>query len=237
MGSSSKSVELRGQLIVDGANCGCGSTDLKTLGLELRCNSSTFDAVVGTDTQIGIETPGTIGQNWVELPTTDVLDEIQFLALISAAAVRLRIGAAEATVLGVGGVFPTGFVGAETLTVDLDESPLSVVFTSGAQSALQVSQQINAAAMLAGFAYAPASVEGGQVRLTSARTGVQGNVTVTGGTGAVDLGLDGLEADGAGQDVDVYGLFLNEWGKSGAAPERIQISGSAQITVLAAGTT
>ncbi len=160
---------------------------------------------------------------------------MEFLALISNQAVRLRIGAAEATVLGVGGVYPTAFAGGETLNLLLDGVALAVAFLIGDQSALQVSQRINAAAMLAGFAYAPASVDGGQLRLTSARTGIDGNVTVVSGTGAAALGLTGLEADGAGQDVDVYGLFLNEWGKSGAAPERIQISGSAQVSILAAG--
>jgi hypothetical protein len=39
---------------------------------------------------------------------------------------------------------------------------------------------------------------------------------------------------GEGSDVDVNGLFMTQFNSSGA-PTRIQVSGSAQIEVLAAG--
>lgn len=233
----STKLELRGTLLVDGPGCGCGDAALKSMALALRCSASSFAAIVSTDAAIGISTPGAVGDSWIELPLSDVLATIQFLALMTQSSVRLRIGAEEAMIDGVAGTYPTTFAGSETLLATIDGASFTTTFTSGAQSVQQVVQQINAAAALAGFAYQPASVVAGQVHLQGQRTGAQGAAEVTGGSGAARLGLTGLSAVGAGSDVDVYGLFLNEWGQGSGAPERIQISGQAQITLMAAGST
>lgn len=232
-------VELQGVITVgDGAGCGpCTAPgSMKSQGMALRCAQS-YEAVVSTDAPFTVATAGALGSAWDELPAVDALDKIELLFVRGASPMRLRVGADVAKVLGVAGTFPTGFVGAESLVVELDGVPLSVAFTSGAQTAQQVVNQVNAAAMLAGLTYLPASVSGGQVLIAGQLTGVQGSVEIVSGTALTALGLVAGTTLGAGSDVDFYGLYLVEYGRGQAtAPSRIQISGSGSIEVFAAGT-
>lgn len=236
---SSSKVELQGQVSVD-ASCGpCEGGSTKLQQLSLRCTSEWFQSVVSTDVPIAVETAGAVGAAWQEVPTTDALDAVELLVVRTSAPMRLRIGADAAKLVGVGGAFPTGFAGGETLAVDVDGASLAVVFTAGAQSAQQVVNQINAAAALAGWVYLPASVVSGQVQIAGVATGSQGSVEVTGGTAQAVLGFGGGNdtAVGEGSDVDVYGLFVGEFGRGQAtAPERVQVSGSGRVEVFAAGT-
>ncbi len=107
-------------------------------------------------------------------------------------------------------------------------------FAGASLSAVQVAQQINAAAIAAGLSFLPASVStAGQLVLTGLRTGVDGALLI--GTGIAAIGLPTTAAvNGSGADVDVWGAFLVQFGQTG--PSRIQISGNAKIEILAAGT-
>lgn len=233
-------VEVSGQITVGGTCEPCASGNSKMQGLGLRCASQWFQTVVSTDAPYPVQTAGAVGDSWIDVPTTDALDSVELLMVRSDAPMRLRIGAGPAALLGVAATFPTGFVGGETLGVDLDGVSIAVVFTVGAQTAQQVANQINAAAALAGLSYQPASVVGGQVQIAGQATGVQGAVAVTGGTAQAALGYGGGNdsATGEGSDVDILGLFLVEFGRSlPTAPERVQLSGIGRIEVFAAGTT
>ncbi len=238
---SANRVELQGVITVgDGAGCGpCTAPgSMKSQGIALACSSKYYEAIVSSDAPIAVATPGAVGAAWIDLPVTSALEQIELLLVRSNAPMRLRLGAEPAQLIGEGATYPTGFVGGETLVLELDGVPLSLAFTSGAQTAQQVANQINAAAALAGFAYMPASVQGGQLALEGRATGVQGNVDVASGSAVTALGFTALEtAQGEGEDLDFNGLYLVEYGRGASyAPSRVQISGTGSIEVFAAGT-
>lgn len=234
-------IDLQGSVIVGGGVCSCDDGQgTKIVPLAFRCGAGGYASVVSTDAPVQVSTVGLVGATWVDLPVTDALDQIELLLVQSQGPIALRFGADAATVLGVGGTFPTGFVGAETLTLTLDGNPLSVAFLVGDQTAAQVAARINSAAALASLPWMPASVAtNGQVQLRGVLTGAQGSVVVTGGTGAATLGLSGKSAVGLGEDVGVDGMFLAQFGRapSAAAPGRVQISGQSLVSVMAAGNT
>lgn len=236
----SKTITLKGSLEIGGDQCstGCDTAGDKTVrALSLRCTQSYFQGADSTDIPIQISTAGAIGDAWVELPSTSDLETIEFLMVRSDQPVRLRIGAGPAVASASGATFPTGFSGGETLTFDLDGTSVSVVFTSGAQTAAQCANEINAACALLGLATPVASVSTtGQLKLTGVLTGVDGSVSVTGGTGRAALGFAIAEVFGTGEDVDVRGLYMQELPQPSTVT-RVQISGQATISVVAAGRT
>jgi hypothetical protein len=105
--------------------------------------------------------------------------------------------ATAAIVTGVGGTYPTGFVGGETLELDIDNGgSFTVTFTVGASLLADVINEINAAAALTGLAPI-ASDSGGQLRLTSPTTGPTSEVeVVAGGTALATLGLTATVVNG-----------------------------------------
>jgi hypothetical protein len=240
------SVALKGTLTIGGGTCvsgGCGGAgDQSVKSLALRCASGqVFQTVVETASPIAISTPGLIGAAFADLDILGDLTSIELLYVRTDRQILLRVGAAPAVVTGVGGLFPTLFVGGETLTLTIDGTPVSVAFLVGDQTAAQCAARINAACALAGLATPRAVVaSSGQIAISGVLTGAQGTVVVTGGTGAAALGMTGLSAVGLGADVPVYGTMLIEFGVAGQTspplPSRIQVSGLASITVVAAGT-
>lgn len=83
-----------------------------------------------------------------------------------------------ATLLGAGGTFPTGFVGGEAFSFRVDGVTVSGTFTSGAQTAQQCVNELNARAMLAGLSFVPFQVVGGQVFLHGNNASAAGKVEV-----------------------------------------------------------
>lgn len=232
---------LRGSLDVGlDASCGggCGPNDRDTRALGLRCSTSSYQSIVMTGAPLRISTPGAVGASFVDLDVLDPLAAIEFLYAKSDQPMILRIGAAAARVLGVGGVFPTGFVGGESLTFTLDGTAVAVAFLAGDQTAAQVAARINAACALLGLPTPRASVDtSGQLAIEGVLTGAQGSVVVTGGTGAAALGLAGRSAVGAGADVPIYGSYLSEFPSYPSAPTRVQVSGVGSLSLVAAGRT
>lgn len=119
--------------------------------------------------------------------------------------------ATSASVTGSGGTYVTGFVGGETLDLDIDNGgTINVVFDAADQSLAQVINRINSFAALAGVTGdggAPitiASDVGSELRIASGTTGVSSEVEIlAGGTALATLGLtatvvNGVEAQ-AGQ--------------------------------------
>ena len=236
---SSQQVQLTGQICVGGSVCPdpCAAPSSKLQGLSLSCASVAFSCVVSTDLPCAIATTGVIGAQFVDLPVTDALDDIQLLYLRSNAAMRLRIGAAPAQLISTGLSLP--LAGGETLITAVDGQPAVTTTFTAAATAQQVANEINAAASLLGQAPIASVNTAGALVLSGALTGSQGSVRVTGGTGQTALGFAAStndSADGLGEDVDISGTFLAEFGKTTSAPKRVQISGVGSVEVFAAGT-
>jgi hypothetical protein len=238
------SLTLRGILEVGGgcAVSSCASGDRSAKVLSLRCASSQYQGVVETAEPIRIQTAGAPGAAFVDLALLQTFTSIEFLYLRADAPIVLRIGAAAPSISGSLGIFPTGFVGGETLTLDSNGTTVPVAFGAGDQSAVQVAAQINAAFALLGLPTPRASVStSGQIAIEGLGTGSSSTLSAIGGTGAAQIGFGTFpSAIGAGADVPTWGTFLAEFGVSGSAPlppARIQLSGSANVTVVAAGRT
>lgn len=97
----------------------------------------------------------------------------------------------RAIVDGVGGSYPTGFTGGETLTFDVNGTTVAVVFDAADQTLDQVIARINFVAALAGFVsnIIATNTGGGQLRLISPTAGSASEIDITGGTALVTLGL------------------------------------------------
>lgn len=99
--------------------------------------------------------------------------------------------ATAAQVDGVGGSYPTGFAGGETLTLEIDNVAIAVTFDAADQQLDDVINRINAAAALAGLSDGtnpalPARPNGGgQLRLLSPTTGVSSEVDIQAATASV----------------------------------------------------
>ena len=109
--------------------------------------------------------------------------------------------ATSAALTGAGGSYPTGFVGAEHLDLEVDGVSIVATFEAGDQSLSQVINRINAAAALAGLT-GPGSVPAtcardngaGQLRIQSPTTGTSSVVEVLASSSAAALTALGLTA-------------------------------------------
>ncbi len=116
--------------------------------------------------------------------------------------------ATAATVLGAGGTFPTSFAGGETLLFEVDGGGLiTCTFEVGDQSNQQVVNRINACLALNGQPCG-ASLDGGEIRLTSPTTGAASEVDIQGGTGIGVLGLSVVVASGANTSPGTSNLLV-----------------------------
>lgn len=238
-------ISLKGVLEVGGGSCvsSCGGADRSTKSITLRCaTGQQFQSAVETAEPIRISTPGAVGAVFTELSLLGDLTAIELLYVKSDQPIMLRIGAARPELTGSGGVFPTGFVGGETLALDFNGAAVLVTFQAGDQSASQVAARINSECALAGLSTPRASVAtSGQIAISGLGTGASSTLSVTGGTAAAALGFAALPvANGAGADVPVWGTFIAEFGVAGslpAPPAKVQLSGNANVTVVAAGRT
>lgn len=230
-------IQLNGSIVAGKAGCGCGDEGSTTVqALALSCAQAYGGAVVFTSVPLSISSPSA----FVDLPLLEQLSAVEFLFAKFSSPVVLRFYAEVAELLGDGATFPTGFSGGETLDVQVDAYPeFTTTFLIGDQSAAQVAARINAAAVVAGYPFMPASVgDGGQVLLSGQKTGAEGVAQVTGGSAQSDLGFEADVNDvahGSGSDVNVNGLFLAELDKQNP-PTRVQVKGSASaVTLMAAG--
>lgn len=236
---------LSGYLQPGGDGCGCaGGANGGARALRFACGTEYYQTIVGTDpgSPIRIQTPGILGQNFQDLDLLDQLDAIEFLYLVTDQPVMLRIGAREAQILGTPITFPVNTVGGETFIFEIDGT--SVTYTAPAGSFANITALMNAlngAAAAAGLATprftAPAATPT-SLLVSGIETGIGGNVTIGNGTLNAQIGFtNGQTADGSGSDVSFQGLWMTQFQKYPQAPERIQISGSANVSVLAAGRT
>lgn len=236
-----KSVNVRGSITHGSGLCCAGvTTGLSTESIELAgsCGDEGVSYTEVVTLAPVIATSGDIGQAFVRLGIE--LGEIEFLHVKSSARVRLRIDARPSTTQAVGGVYPTGFVGGETVTWTLDAlTPIVVTFAAGDQSVEQVAARFNAAAALAGAPTPRVTVVNGQLLFTSAVASpiaTESRNTFAAGAPTTTLGLAAPTVTlGKGADVDIQGLAILQFPRSPNAPLRIDASGSATLDIIAAG--
>lgn len=140
------------------------------------------------------------GESNYVVPFGDVL-QARLVYIRANGAIRVTPGgglATSAIVTAVGGSYPTGFAGGETLTLDFDDlGSFVVTFLASDQSLADVIARINAAAVAvpvvdgAGDPVTVARDSGGQLQLRSSLTGVGSEVEVVSGSAGVlaQLGL------------------------------------------------
>jgi len=117
---------------------------------------------------------------------------IRFIYIEGDGDINVFLGGGAATtalVTGVGGAFPTGFVGGEWLDLEIDGVAFRTTFLVTDSTLADVVNRINAAAAFAGLSGLVASDSAGELRLTSLTTGTASIVNVvawqTGSTPAV----------------------------------------------------
>lgn len=99
--------------------------------------------------------------------------------------VTLTFLGSVAQIVGVGGTYPTGFVGGETIEIEVDEQgPRVVVMTAAEQTRNQVRDRINAV-----LALPVAGASGAELTINSVIAGYDGFVRIVGGTALATLGL------------------------------------------------
>lgn len=131
------------------------------------------------------------------------LEPGQILSLnIGAGNVASTFTGTAGTVLAVGGVYNTTFVGGETLTLGYDGAAnFTTTFLAADQTALQVAARIN---LYAGFTFVDTS--GGQIRLTGVQRGNGGQVRVVAASAAgvlTQLGLTVANTAGTGNTSNI----------------------------------
>jgi hypothetical protein len=120
----------------------------------------------------------------------------------------------QAQITGVGGTYPTGFLGGETVLLQIDNQVQTVTFQSSDQSLIQVVARINSVfGPIFGIPIAIAQVSG-QLQIISKRRGRGAIITVLGGTALAILGLtQGTIVNGSERigESDGTKTWLFEW--------------------------
>lgn len=239
----SKIVTVSGALTVESDSSTGVCTTTKQLSLGGGCASGSKNYQSVACAQLELATLGNVGDSFEDLDVVDELSQIELLYISTSAEVALRFYAIASSAVASAGVYPTGFVGTETLITTIDGTVVTTTFDVADQSVDQAVARINAAMALAGIATPRASVSNGQVRIDGVATAVGaggvGQLSFA-GTGAAQLGLDAGSSptitDAQGQDVHVNGLGLFEFPTTGAnLLTAMGISGAATVDVLAAG--
>lgn len=147
------------------------------------------------------------GESNYIVPFGDVAQS-QLVYVLANGGVRITPGGGVATsaiVTGVGGTYPTGFVGGETLVLNIDEiGDFTVTFDAADQSLAQVIARINAAAVVVpivdggGDPVTIARDSSSQLQLFSSTTGISSSVEVVSGSAGVlsQLGLSAGTTNG-----------------------------------------
>ncbi len=158
----------------------------------------------------------------------------QILALdIGAGPVSATFNATAGTVTGIGGVFPTTFVGGETLTLGYDSATnFTTTFLAADQTAAQVAARIN---LYAGFTFVDTT--GGQIRLTGIQKGTAGQVRVVAASAAgvlTQLGLTVATTAGTGNVANIVSVTPAEVATivaAAVAGTRVEVQGDNHLRV------
>lgn len=232
----SSQLQIKGLIMPPSSSCsdGCAGSSAQgcTFDLAFRNCFEVYQQV-----RQGKISIATLPNVFVDLAPVDQLSEVQLLAVQSSGPVKLRINGAPASAES-SAVFPVAGLTGLTLIFTVDTQPLTVTFEAGDDTATDVARRINAAAALAGLSWQPASVTtAGQVEISGALTGAQGSLSAITGTASAALGFAAFAGEvGTGADVDVDGLFVTQFPRGALSATRVEVSGTATLSVLAAGT-
>lgn len=230
-------VRLTGQIVVGSGSCasscsGAGAGATRILSLGSGCSGKIYERSGGTDCAVPVATSGSPGDNWETLPGSEGISVESLYVSLGSGVFKIRINGTAAVLAASGGSYPTGFAGGETLALSVDSTAIAVTFTASAQSAQQVADEINQAAVVA-VGRAVATVDGGELSLAGATLGASGSVVVT--TGNATLGLaTSASASGSGEVIDVTRELLINFPVETPAT-RLEISGLGSAAVFVAG--
>lgn len=233
-------VEFTGS-ISSPAHSGVGvSTGCSASGVDVSLGF-TFEPIIAEYADVQAMTFSFESSTWVHLPVACGFDTVELLALSLAEGsqpIEILLGHPP-ELQGSGGTFPTGFAGGELFDFSIGEvngTPvvLSIAFTSAAQSAQQVANEINAAAALQGLAPV-ATVVGGQLLLAGAQPGAEWQLELL--TANTTIGFPSslpsiTPGTGTAQEVDPLFLSTAEtpgsdvWVKGGLATISLFAAGS-----------
>jgi hypothetical protein len=232
----SQVLDMNGTLTSSDSSCAVSGTTQLAKQLSLGSSGCTggvfYEAVVSSSKIINSATA-------IDLDCLDALTAIEFLYMKSASELTVRFDAIGVIALAVGGSYPTGFAGSETLTTVLDGVSVLTTFDAADQSNVQVASRINAAMALNGFSTPIVSVVNGQLRFDGVATAVngsEGTITFSGAT-TTQLGLDNPTVTNAqGKDIIINGNLIIEFPKYPNAPTKFQAYGSSvNVDIVAAG--
>ncbi len=234
-------LDITGQIsVTDGPCLPCGPTAAKIQPILVGCVGQYYNEVVSTDVPLAVNSPAA----FIDVPLLDQIRRIEFLYVFANAPITYRLGGSIPELIGgqngaAPGVFPTGFVGGETLIVqNAANPPVTVTFQATDQTAAACANRVDSDFAIAGQVERPGFVSAtGQLGLRGFATGPETKVEVLGGTAQAALGFadPNVVAQGTGDDILIYGLGMWEFGKDNPQT-KIQIRGVAsQLTILAAG--
>jgi len=225
-------IQSKGYLSSGSSVCGdCGSkAQIAPFELGFRYGVETY-----AQCRSGEVTVATQPLEYVALAPTEQIEAIELLALRTSGPVALRLEGAPASV-STAAIYPVAALDGLTLAFGVDGQAVNVEFLLGDATANDVARRINSAAALVGVPFQPAKVgQLGQVEIGGVRTGAQGVLSAFTGTAVAALGLSTwLGGVGKGSDVDVDGLVVMQFGRSGSVG-RVEVSGQATVEVLVAG--
>jgi hypothetical protein len=229
----SSRLELTGQIQASNPYSTLSQPSEHLLQLALASPLTVYDVVQTTDGPVAVATAGSVGQAWQELPCSESVDEIQLLLVQTDDVVLLRVGGEVPEITGDAVTWPVTITEGQTITFEAGTVEVAVEFEAGSTTAVSAARQINAAAALAGLTWLPATVSGTSLVLSGDETGAGSTLEVTAATAAV--GFSAELAVGAGAESRVCGLALLQFDPD-VSPGRVQISGTANVEVLVAGT-
>ena len=116
--------------------------------------------------------------------------------------------ATAAAILGAAGTYPTTFAGGETLNIEIDGTPVAVVFDVADQTLIEVLARVNFYAALLSIVPVAFNV-GGELQLKSPTTGLSSTVEVVSGTALATLGLSAGSAQGVSAAPGTSNLVIS----------------------------
>lgn len=246
----SKTVAIRGSLLVSEGGCGGCSTDQTTKPVSLGGASGICcDAGLSYDESAAfstaIQTVGAVGAAWADIPGLSQFTAIEFLRVVSSARIRLRFNATRPQLVATAPIPVGGVVaGAATFIVTNDtgtQYTATVTFSGATNTPALVMAAINAALAGAGAPFPPdgqiARLSGSTLSIINPGIGPAAFVQLAAGA-PVDLGLGIVlvRVTGTAQDMpDTEGLTILQFPRSPNAPTRVQVSGVASLDIVAAG--
>ena len=226
---------MSGQIVVGGDGCGCSGASTsgpqKLQPLELGCANASYSAVQSTDCAVSIQSTSA----FIPLPMGD-LNSTEFLMVQAKGSGTLRWGGDVGRLNGGQILGSVTFTGGEVFAFTVDSLAVSVTFTAGSKTLAQIINFINAEAVGLGSLTLPASLDpiNSRILLTGAEKNPTLGIVVTAALALVGFPSQVSGLGVAPAETAISGLFLNQWPR-GAGVSNIEIKGSLDVVVLAAG--